>query len=47
MTDAIKENILETGALFTEPTIGEESAENLCFSACFPLLLNFTNAAIG
>lgn len=39
ITEEIKENLRKTVALFTEPTIGNENPKNLCFSACFPLLL--------
>ncbi len=39
ITEEIKENLKATVARFTEPTIGEECPKNLCFCACFPLLL--------
>jgi hypothetical protein len=39
ITEEIKENLKATVARFTEPTIGVECPKNLCFCACFPLLL--------
>ena len=39
ITEEIKENLEAAVSRFTVPTIGEECPTNLCFCACFPLLL--------
>ena len=39
ITEEIKQNLRATVARFIELTIGEEDPKNLCFCACFPIML--------